>query len=285
MEIERKKLLSELSTFSIGGPAAHFASVKNISEMKEAFAYAKEHSLKTIIVGKGSNTLFSDLGFDGLVIQNKIDSIETDGKGLYTAGGGFSFALLGQRSARDGFSGLEFASGIPATVGGAIFMNAGAQNQETKDTLLWVDYLSLDGTLKRYPKDSLVFSYRSSSFQKMQGAIVTAAFQTSPDPQASSRQRELIEYRLKTQPYKDKSCGCIFRNPTGGSAGALIDQAGLKGMRVGGAEVSPMHANFIVNRGHATAHDVLELMNQVRARVYETSGVHLESEVRLVDSI
>ncbi len=280
--IEENKTLSQFSTFGIGGPARYFIAVHTLEELQEALHFSTEKGVKVHVIGKGSNSLFSDRGFSGLAILNKIDFFDTDGNGLYTVGAGYSFALLGQKSARDGFSGLEFALGIPAAVGGAIFMNAGAQNQETKDCLVWVDYMDLNGHVKRLKRDDISFGYRKSSFQEMKGVIVLAGFQTSKDQYSFERQREMVDYRLKSQPYKDKSCGCVFRNPLEGSAGALIDRFGLKGLRVGGAEVSQMHGNFIVNKDGATCHDVLTLMNLIQEKIRNLAGIELESEIRVI---
>lgn len=285
--------LQTLTTLGIGGPADYFLPATTIEDLQRAFSFAKERSIPFFVLGKGSNSLFSDRGFRGLIIHNKIDFLEHDGAGIFIAGAGCSFSLLGLRTARDGWSGLEFASGIPATVGGAVYMNAGAQGGETQDCLMWVDYLHFDGRLQRFTKEELVFSYRSSPFQKMRGAIVAASFQVVKDDAAKARQMEMLEYRMRTQPYRDKSAGCIFKNPTpiGAqkkstecfSAGFLIEQAGCKGLCVGGAEVSELHANFLINKAHASAEEFFELIHRVQARVLERTGVQLVCELRAVD--
>lgn len=279
----RDKPLSELSTIGIGGKARFYTEAKTISEMSSLLFYCFENELPYFILGKGSNTLFSDDGFDGLVIANRISYFEITGENV-DVGAGMSFSLLGIKTAREGLQGLEFASGIPATVGGAIYMNAGANGQETKDVLLEVLYLDEEGSLQILSKEELTFGYRTSSFQQKKGAIVGARFALSRFDKAREHQLKILDYRMQTQPYKDKSAGCVFRNPEGKGAGALIDSCGLKGHRVGGAEVSLMHANFLINREGATASDILTLGKEVRDEVARKTGVILEWELRAISS-
>lgn len=282
LKIQSQRSLSEFSTFGIGGPIRFFAEVSTFEEMEEAFSFAQDHSVPFLLVGKGSNSLFSDRGFDGLAILNKIDFCDWQEKKV-TAGAGFSFSLLGVQTARKGFSGLEFASGIPATVGGAVFMNAGANGSEICNSLLSVLYLHENRVKQEFLRSELTFSYRTSPFQKMKGAILSATFALQPNAEARSAQLKIIDYRMKTQPLKEKSAGCVFRNPAPHlSAGALIDRCGLKGLTVGGAKVSEVHANFIVNANGATSKDVLDLIEVVQTKVAAQTGVHLEPEIRCI---
>jgi UDP-N-acetylmuramate dehydrogenase len=282
LQFQHKRRLSEFSTFGIGGPAAHFVEVKTEEQMEEALGWASGQKLPFLILGKGSNCLFSDQGFPGLAILNKIDFCHWNEEHIQV-GSGYSFALLGVQSARKGFSGLEFASGIPATVGGAVFMNAGANGQETCQPLSKVHYLTSDGIRREWARSDIDYGYRTSSFQSLQGVILSAEFILTPSPVARKKQLEIVDYRLKTQPYKDKSAGCVFRNPAPTqSAGALIDACGLKGLEVGGAKVSEMHANFLVNAKGAKAADVLELIQIVQQRVLAQTGFHLEPEVQMI---
>jgi len=281
LNLSANRRLSEFSTFGIGGPIRYFMEAKSFDDMEEGLAFARGEKLPFLILGKGSNCLFSDEGFAGLAILNKIDFCEWEG-GSVRAGAGYSFSLLGVQTARKGFSGLEFASGIPASVGGAVFMNAGANGKETCDPLASVLYLHVDGAKKEYRRDELFFQYRKSPFQAMQGAILAASFALTPLMEARQKQLQIIDHRMKTQPLKEKSAGCVFRNPTPDvAAGALIDRCGLKGLAVGGAKVSEIHANFIVNHTQATAHDVGALIREIQARVYEQTGIHLEPEIRI----
>ncbi|MCB1085241.1 MAG: UDP-N-acetylmuramate dehydrogenase [Chlamydiia bacterium] len=278
--IQSNRSLKELSTLGIGGPARYFIAISATSEMIELMKYLKLHPHPYWVIGKGSNSLFSDRGFDGLIILNQIQFLEWE-EGLLHVGAGFSFSLLGAKTARKGWGGLEFASGIPGTVGGAIYMNAGANGKETADHLVEVTVVTPKGKLLTRKKEDLKFSYRTSIFQKEEGIIVSARFQLMPKPSAREEQLQIIDYRTKTQPYGEKSAGCFFRNPKGKvGAGALIEQCGLKGKRIGGAEVSTLHGNFIINRGEATTEDVLQLVKVMKQTVFEQTGQSLELEIR-----
>lgn len=282
LQLQRGRSLKEFSTFGIGGSIRFFAEVCSLEDAREAFAWVSQEKIPYLILGKGSNCLFPDKGFDGLVLLNKIDHCSWK-ENVVEAGAGYSFSLLGVQSARKGFSGLEFASGIPATVGGAVFMNAGANGQETCESLHSVHFLHLDGSLETYPKEALHFSYRTSSFQTMQGAILSASFALTPSETARPKQLSILSNRVKTQPYKDKSIGCIFRNPAPDVfAGKLIDECGLKGLQIGGVKISEMHANFMVNVQEASAQDVLMLIETVRKKVFEMTGHLLEIEARMI---
>jgi UDP-N-acetylmuramate dehydrogenase len=269
---EQNKHLSSLSTFGIGGPCRYFLEISSIEEMQEVLCHCHAEGLPYIVIGKGSNILFDDRGFNGLVIQNNSVSV----------GGGYSFALLGVQTARKGWSGLEFASGIPASVGGAIFMNAGANGAEVSHCLKEVTFVNELGDLAHLPKSELSFAYRTSSFQNKRGAIVGALFELSLSPDARQQQLKIIDYRTQTQPYGEKSAGCVFRNPSSESAGSLIQKCGLKGLSVGDAEVSLLHGNFIVNKGEATAKHVLTLVEKIRETVKQKTGIDLEMEIRTI---
>jgi UDP-N-acetylmuramate dehydrogenase len=275
LKLQKNRSLSEFSTFGIGGPILNFVEVSTIEEMEEAMSYPG----RKLILGKGSNCLFDDAGFNGLAILNKIDFCHWN-ECEVTVGSGYSFSLLGVQTARKGLSGLEFASGIPATVGGAVFMNAGANGKEMCSVLKSVLYF--DGTRREYKKEQLEFSYRHSSFQKMDGVILSATFSLTPNLEARKVQLGIIDYRMQTQPLKEMSVGCVFRNPLGSSAGRLIDECGLKGVAIGGAKISEVHANFIVNTGGASSSDVKELMRLVQEKVFRQTGVNLEPEVRII---
>lgn len=271
--------LSHYTTFGIGGPASYLIPVETIDDLAKLFTFIFENHIPYLVIGKGSNVLFNDRGFEGVVILNKIHEYERQGHTI-TVGAGYSFSLLGKRTVNENFSGLEFAVGIPATVGGAIYMNAGIGVEQTCTPLIEVTYVTEEGEVRVFQKKDLEFGYRTSSFQKMRGAIGRATFQLTESPHAKKHMRELIERRLLTQPYKEKSAGCVFRNPPQGpSAGALIDQCGLKGEKIGGAEVSTLHANFIINRGGATAQDVLKLSELIRSKVKEKTGIELKREL------
>lgn len=279
MHIEEDVSLKPYTTFYIGGAARFFCRVHSIEEMQEALAYSYQKKIPFHILGKGSNSLFDDRGFLGLVIYNKIDFLHIKENDFYV-GAGYSFSHLGVRSARLGFSGLEFASGIPASVGGAIYMNAGANGYETQDCLTDISFVDDKGELFHYKTWDIDFYYRFSSFQKMRGAIVAANFRLTKDNKAKDKQWAILKYRHSTQPYGKKSAGCIFQNPTGNQAGALIDQAGLKGARIGGAKVSDLHANFFLNDNQATANEMKTLIEKVKKEVFIQFKVELHSELQ-----
>jgi len=275
------KPLKELSTFQIGGPARLFTEVTSIEEMQAVLSHAFSEKIPFFILGKGSNCLFSDEGFDGLVIHNKISYLNID-QNIVDAGAGYSFSVLGLKTAKANLGGLEFASGIPASVGGAVFMNAGANGSETFDLLEEVTFVDEKGDLFVFSKKDLSFGYRFSSFQHKKGAVVSAKFALLSSPEARNKQLSIIQYRKKTQPYGDPSIGCVFKNPPGLSAGALIEKTGLKGLAVGGAQVSKLHANFIINGGGAGSEDVLNLAREVQALVEQSTGITLEMEIRCI---
>ena len=281
MRIEEGRSLKELTTFGIGGPARYFCEVTSIETLSEALQHCHQQQIPFFILGKGSNTLFDDRGFDGMVILNKIFHMEQKGP-IVEVGAGYSFSLLGVQTARKGWSGLEFASGIPGSVGGAIYMNAGASGGETFTTLSTVTFVDLFGEIHIYPKEALKWGYRHSSFQSMKGAIAAACFELTPSEEARKKQLSIVDYRTKTQPYGAMSAGCVFRNPAPQSAGALIEKCGLKGFRIGGAEVSGLHANFLINSGDATANEILALVHHVQEVVKEKTGTALEMEVRVI---
>lgn len=281
MKLEEGRLLKDFTTFGIGGPAKYFTQVNSIQELQKTIHYCYTNNLRYFVLGKGSNSLFSDQGFDGVIILNKIHFIE-EKAGEFYVGAGYSFSLLGTQSARKGWEGLEFASGIPGTVGGAVFMNAGANGTETFETLTEVTYVNEKGELEILPKAQIEWSYRHTSFHERKGAIAAARFVLKSSSSARKKQLDLIDYRTKTQPYSDQSAGCVFRNAPSSSAGKLIQEAGLKGFAIGGAEVSTLHANFIVNKGNATALDVISLAKHVQNTVQEKTGQFLEMEIRVI---
>lgn len=274
--------LKDFCTLGIGGPARYFLTIHSIEEMQQAVAFCHQQRWQYMILGKGSNCLFDDRGFDGAVILNKIDFFEQPSPGTFHVGAGYSFSLLGAQTARQGWSGLEFASGIPASVGGAVFMNAGANGKETAEALTSVDFVDEQGQLLTLKKQELSFSYRFSSFQQRGGAIVGATFSLQTSDEARKKQLEIINYRKKTQPYGDKSAGCVFLNPPCRHAGALIEQSGLKGFSVGGAQVSAMHANFLINAKGASCSDMLKLIDAVKGKVKEYADIDLHSEIRYI---
>lgn len=280
MKILKNEPLSRHSSIRTGGPAAAAAFPKTIQALTELVRVANEQSIRYLIVGNATNLLFDDRGFDGLVIfTGGLRGLTWNGNAV-SAECGVSVTALAREAAARGLSGLEFAYGIPGTVGGAVYMNAGAYGSEIADVLVSSDYLrGCDVFTRGYCAHA--FAYRSSIYRKTGDVILRAAFLLSPgDPaEIRARSKKHMNSRRESQPLEYPNAGSIFKRPPCAYAGALIEQAGLKGMRVGGAEVSEKHAGFIVNRGGATTEDILRLIELVREDVFKKTGILLEPEV------
>ena len=243
-----------------------------------------------LLIGRGSNLLVSDQGLRGVVLCPRAETggITCTGEGRFRLPAGLTLARAANFAAEQGYAGLEFAHGIPGTVGGAIYMNAGAYGGEMKDIITRVEVLDSDGTVRWLPADECGFSYQHSRFSHSGEWVLSAEVQLTP---GCSREIYAVMDRLGTarrekQPLEYPSAGSAFKRPPEGTppAAALIDRCGLKGLQVGGAQVSEKHAGFIINRGGATASDVAELMRQVQKTVQEREGVLLEPEIRLLGS-
>lgn len=276
--------LSGHTTFRIGGPAKFIFMPKNTDEIKTVIDYCKENNEKYMVLGNGSNVLFSDKGYDGVIIQiyNELNDIEVNGNTVYAKAG----ALLSKiaAAARDNsLSGMEFAAGIPGTLGGAIVMNAGAYGGEMKDIVTYVDVLEANGEIKRYSCQEMKFEYRHSIIDKDK-IVLGAMISLEPGDKSviSSKMNELKEARVSKQPLEYPSAGSTFKRPEGYFAGKLIDDCGLRGYKVGGAMVSEKHCGFVINYDNATSEDVVTLMNNVSNMVYDKFGVRLEPEVKVI---
>lgn len=277
--------LRKHTSFRIGGPAELMAFPHDRKQLSEILKIARELEVKPRILGCGTNVLAPDEGLRGLVIVTRetFMGLELLSPTRIGAMAGMTLAQTAMFAARDNLAGLEFAHGIPGSVGGGVFMNAGAYGGELKDVAVRTEFMHLDGSTEFFEGEAQGFGYRKSVFQNMEGVIVRTEFELKPDREADirARIRELNERRRASQPLELPSAGSTFRRPATGYAAALIEQAGLKGLRVGGAAVSEKHAGFVVNLGGATANDVLVLLRQVQQCVYDASGVRLEPEVRL----
>ncbi len=244
-----------------------------------------EMGIHPYILGGGTNVLAPDEGLRGVVIVTKdaLIGLRLLDERQISAMSGMTLAKTAMFAAQDNLSGLEFAHGIPGTVGGAVYMNAGAYGGEIKDVAVKTEFMRLDGTIDVYEGGAQGFAYRSSAFQGLEGVILRTEFELTPSTEKEVRNKikELADRRRASQPLELPSAGSTFKRPKTGYAAAMIDEAGLKGLRVGGAAVSEKHAGFIVNLGGATAADVLALVKLVQARVLDHSGVLLEPEIRL----
>lgn len=272
-------------TFKIGGPARLFVQPADRAQLCRAVALCKAQGVRYYLLGNGSNILFADEGYNGVVldISSMQDTVEVHGTQL-TAGAGVRLSALCKTALEHSLTGLEFAYGIPGTVGGAVYMNAGAYGGEMKDVLEAVSYLTADGRWVDREASELDFSYRHSAFEENGACILGAVFHLEKgDPDAiKARMNELMQKRIDKQPLDKPSGGSTFKRPPGAFAAALIDQCGLRGYRHGGAAVSDKHCGFVVNLGGATCADVLALCDEVRAIVKEKTGYDLEKEIRVV---
>lgn len=285
IELRLNESMAKHTSFQIGGPAEVMAFPKNNDELAEILKKSALLDTKPVILGAGTNILAPDRGMNSLVICLKdcMDGMERLEDDQIRVAAGVTMARAAVFAAGQGLGGMEFAHGIPGTVGGGVFMNAGAYGGEIKDICQSVDIMRLDGTLETLPADQMNFSYRHSRLEDEQGIVVSAVFKLAPKPEAEVRKKmqELMKKRKASQPLEYPSAGSAFKRPVGGFAAALIDQAGLKGFRVGGAAVSEKHAGFVVNLGGATAQNVLDLLEQVAQKVLDASGIQLEPEVRI----
>ena len=275
------------TSFKIGGPAAALCAPKDRQQLRELVGFVQREGVDSWYIGNGSNLLVSDAGLNGIAIllDSSFDGeIEVDGTVLLAPAGKKLSAVCAAACAA-GLTGLEFAYGIPGSVGGAVYMNAGAYGGEMKDRLLWVEYLAPTGEIVRLEQEQLSLSYRHSRFMEegMEGScIVRAAFGLQRGEKAAiqSEMDRILNQRRQKQPLEYPSAGSTFKRPQGAFAAQLIDKCGLKGFTVGGAQVSKKHAGFVINTGKATCADVLELTRQVRECVQEKTGYLLELEVR-----
>lgn len=280
--IETESLMKDHTTFRIGGPADYFITVNNITELSEVLRLCREYGVEHMLLGNGSNLLICDEGLRKAVIRlgGDFKSISVSGNTVL-CGAGVTLSKLCTFAMDNSLSGLEFAFGIPGTVGGAVFMNAGAYGGEMKDVLLSVTHLTQSGEVVTVPADTLELSYRHSIYKNNGCIILSADFSLTPDNKSEIKARmdDFMNRRVTKQPLDFPSAGSVFKRPEGAFAGALIEQCGLKGKRVGGAQVSEKHSGFIINCGGATCADVMELVALVQKTVKEETGYFLEREI------
>ena len=285
MELREDEPLSRHCTFRIGGPAPAVLMPRSAEELAALCGFLRRKGERPLLIGNGTNLLFPDEGIDRLVIRTcrNAGAVRAEG-GRVTAecGALLSSAALAARDA--GLTGLEFAHGIPGSVGGGVVMNAGAYGGELKDVTERTDYLDEELRMHTLQGDEHGFSYRHSVFSDRDCIVLRCVFALAagkPD-EITAKMTELMEQRRASQPLEMPSAGSTFKRPAGGFAAALIDEAGLKGYSVGGAQVSPKHAGFVVNTGGASCGDVLRLMDHIQKTVLARSGVELEPEVRII---
>jgi UDP-N-acetylmuramate dehydrogenase len=275
------------TTFRIGGEADALCFAESLAELQQLLFYLIQENIPFLVVGKGSNLLIKNGGFKGVLIimRGELATIETDEENTpgVTAGGGLGLSDLVAYCSQKGLGGLEFLAGIPGTVGGAVVMNAGAFGEEVEGVVESIQVLTPQGKLTTKYRSELVFSYRNLSLPE-KSIIVRARFRCAEKSRemVSRKVKDYLKRRKATQPLEYPSAGSIFKNPSNDYAGRLIEEAGLKGKKIGGAMISPKHANYIVNTGEAKADDVLTLMGLARQKVREDTGIELETEIRII---
>jgi len=278
--------LSRFTSLRVGGPADALATPATRDEMARLLAVCQAHRLRHTVLGSGFNALVLDGGFEGVVIRtNRWRLLEERPGGGLRAEAGVSHSQITNFCVERGLAGLEFGCGIPGSVGGWVAMNAGIPAREVKDAILEVEVMSPTGkSLRRLPREELHFAYRALRGLAAGSVILSALFavQISTPERLRGEVDRLLALRSQAQPLNLPSCGSVFKNPPGDYAGRLIESLGLKGRRVGGAQISPVHANFITNLGGATAGDVLALIEETQQKVYDACGIRLVPEVRVM---
>ena len=284
LTIKANEPLSNYTYTKTGGPADLLVFPRSVEQVQRVLAAVKQENLPLTVLGNASNLIVKDGGIRGLVmILTDMQELVLEGNQLKAASGA-ALIEASRLAAAAGLTGLEFACGIPGSIGGAIYMNAGAYGGEVKDVISQVEVVTRDGQLKTYAGADCDFSYRHSRFQEGDEVILGVTFDLAPGDQSAidSKVAELTHLRQSKQPLEYPSCGSVFKRPEGYFAGKLIQDAGLQGYQVGGAQVSTKHAGFIVNVDHATATDYLEVIEHIRLVVWARTGVFMEPEVRII---
>ena len=279
--------MKNYTSFKIGGKAEKFLKIKNEEALKNAIKYARENNLKITIIGNGSNLLVLDSGIKGLVLKIEIDDLKIEKKENYvevTVGSGYKTMALGAKLMNEGITGFEELSGIPGTIGGAIFMNAGAYGKEIKDINISTKCMDDDGNIFILQNKEQEFEYRSSIFKNEKYIILETKLKLEDGKKEEIKNKinEFLSSRKEKQPLEYPSAGSTFKRQEGVITAKLIDECGLKGVKIGGAMVSAKHAGFIVNYSNATAKDVLNLIKYVKEKIYEKYGIKIEEEIRIV---
>ena len=285
-KIEKDISLSTLTTYKTGGIAKLVIYPNNINNLKQLLKLIHKHNIKYFILGKGSNTLFSDNEFNGVIIKlDKLNNFEIKETEIYVESG-MILSKLVQASVKNELTGLEFAIGIPATIGGAIYMNAGAYGNNISNIVKSVIVLDEKLQIEEIPLEKLKFDYRYSIFQANKNLICVAAnikLEHGNHDEIASKIKENLLKRKNSQPLEYPSAGSVFRNPEGNYAGKIIEELGLKGKNIGGAEISTKHANFIINKNNASSSDILNLIKLVQKEVKDKYKIDLKLEQQLVN--
>ena len=285
LAVSEQVALAPFTTFKIGGPAHYFLRAKTIAEMQTALVEAEKNHLPVFILGGGSNVLINDKGFNGLVVKVEIAGVEVTDN-LVKAGAGLPLSAVIRAAVGKGLASLEFATGVPASVGGAVWANLGCRGSEIAQVLAECTVTDHQGNMKTYSKEQCQFGYRDSVFKHQPLVVVDATFKLLSGDAAMLRRLmvELANLKKTEQNVGEDTAGCTFRNPEGApkSAAQYIDELGLKGYRIGDAMVSTTHANFILNVGQATADQVVQLVSYIKQQVRDKSGIQLMEEIEYV---
>jgi len=286
LKIEADVPLKEHTSFKIGGKAKYMITPFDEDALAQVLKTAGDNGIRTFILGGGSNILVSDKGFDGIVINmtDGFDKLELKENGMMYAAAGVKLSRMAVFAMNESLTGLEFASGIPGSLGGAVYMNAGAYGGEMKDVVVRTRYMKPDGSIGEFCGDEHCFGYRHSIFSNSDMIVLGSYLQlkSGDSSEIGEVMKDIKQKRVDKQPLNYPSAGSAFKRPEGDFAGRLIEVSGLKGVSVGGAQVSEKHAGFIINKGGATARDVYELIRYVQAEVKRQQGVMLESEIKLI---
>lgn len=280
--------LNRYNTYKVGGEAEYFTKVNSVADLLKAKAWAIENNKRVNVIGKGSNLLIASGLIEGLTIVNNLKGYSIDEEGILTVYSGENISCLATKLSKEGWCGLEWAVGIPGSVGGAITMNAGAHKECVADKLIDITALSRKNNLVEFSNEELDFAYRHTNIQDSNYFVVEGRFQLTQEKsrgEAWAKAQEYISYRHTTQPYNLPSCGSVFRNPLNKQAGKLIEDSYLKGFSFLGAEVSKKHANFIINNGDATAESIFTLMNFVERIIKDKYDINLIREVKTLGSL
>ena len=281
LKFSQNEPMNRHSTFKVGGCADFFVMTKNVNEVKLVYDFCNQNNIPLTVLGKGSNILVSDSGIEGIVlIIDDANEIIVNADNTIVCSAGASLVSLCLTAQQNSLSGLEFAYGIPGSVGGAIYMNAGAYGGEIKDVIVSATVLE-NGEIKEISEKDMLLSYRSSIFKSNDAIILSAKFKLKPDntDEIKARMTNFMNRRRDKQPLEFANAGSTFKRPEGNFAGTLIEKSGLKGYTVGGACVSEKHAGFVINTGNATSDDIKKLIKHIQNTVFKDSGVMLEREV------
>lgn len=283
-KIQYNVSMSKYTSFKVGGPAECLIKIETLEELKQILEIAQNNNIKTTIIGNGSNILVKDKGIKGIVLKIEIKKFELSKENELIVGSGNKLGEIAQKLAKEEITGFEFASGIPGTIGGAIRMNAGAHGSEMKDVVKTITYINKNGKINTIENSQAEFEYRKSIFSRNDFIIIEAKMQFSKGnkEEIQAKMQEYLTYRKEKQPIEYPSAGSTFKRGKDFITAKLIDGCGLKGYKIGGAQISEKHAGFIINTGNATAEDILRLIEYTKKQVYDKFGKEIEPEIEII---